>query len=441
LHGYAGVMVIEPDANLFPSRTVAVLRRATTLTLIYTVGGLLTNLGTGMLTARFLHANGRGAYAAIIQFPSIATWLFGMGAAQSLSYYVGTDEAAARGLLGGWLLLTLPLTFLGIAVEQLLLPTLFHAQSAHTLYLGRIWAVTVSLAMYSQVTFGTALGTHRFHLYNFCSFLSSVLTVAGFGFLALAGLFTLPAALICSAVGSATALVVSFVALLRSPGVARPNRRLLRRSFWYGVKAHFANVSSAVTARLDLVIMPAILAATQVGYYSIATNVAWLIVTLAGALYAIALPIAARQRTPTSILATCQTTLLLATVLVVPAELLAPLAVRLVYGSGFSPAVPALRILLPGSIFAAAAGILWSGLLALGRPLATAIAQAPGLAITLVGLLLYLRKGGIVFAAEISTTAYLSVFICGAILYARFTNISPFALANMRSLRRTLRAR
>jgi O-antigen/teichoic acid export membrane protein len=76
-----------------------------------------------------------------------------------------------------------------------------------------------------------------------------------------------------------------------------------------------------------------------------------------------------------------------------------------------------LRILLPGIVLDAAAMVLWSGLLAAGRPLLSSVAAIPAALITVVGLVLFLEEGGIDVAAIVSTCAYTVVFVICLFLY------------------------
>jgi O-antigen/teichoic acid export membrane protein len=158
----------------------------------------------------------------------------------------------------------------------------------------------------------------------------------------------------------------------------------------------------------------------------VATNVSWVIVTLAGSLNVLVLPIAARRGAAGSrtVIGSLHTTLGLALALAVPLAILAGPCVRLVYGAGFAGSVAALRILLPGCVLWAGTFVLMSGLYAVGRPLTATLGQASGLAITVVGLLLFLRSGGIEAAALVSTTAYTVAFVLLLYLYRRAAGIA-----------------
>jgi O-antigen/teichoic acid export membrane protein len=181
-----------------------------------------------------------------------------------------------------------------------------------------------------------------------------------------------------------------------------------------------------VNGRLDLLIMPAILPAASVGLYSVATNVSWIPVAVAGALHLLVLPAAARRGEDgvRIVVAAARATIAAGLALGLAIALLAGVAVPFVYGADFSGSVEPVILLLPGSVAMAAAGILLAGLNAADRPLTAAAAQLPGVVITAVGLALFLKPGGIVAAAIVSSAAYTSVLVTGACLYRRATGIA-----------------
>ena len=97
----------------------------------------------------------------------------------------------------------------------------------------------------------------------------------------------------------------------------------------------------------------------------------------------------------------------------------ADVGLRLLYGSEFTRSDLVLRLMLPGAVCYACAGVLWSGLYALNRPLTAAVSQASGVVVTVVGLLIFLQRGEIVAAALVSTTSYATVFASALVLYRR----------------------
>ena len=143
-----------------------------------------------------------------------------------------------------------------------------------------------------------------------------------------------------------------------------------------------------MNSRLDLMIIPAFLAASSVGLYSVATNISWVVVSISAAIAAIVLPAAARHAedgVPVVVRA------LQATFLVASDAGGGDCARRRASRSGSSTGTTSraascpLRLLLPGSVCYACAAVLWSGLYALNRPLTAAASQGLGLVVTVIG--------------------------------------------------------
>jgi O-antigen/teichoic acid export membrane protein len=97
----------------------------------------------------------------------------------------------------------------------------------------------------------------------------------------------------------------------------------------------------------------------------------------------------------------------------------ANIAIPIVYGDEFAESVLPLRILLPGSVFYALAAVLLNGLCSENRPFGATMPQLLGMVVTVTGLLAFLRSGGILAAAIVSTVAYALVFVAAVVLYRR----------------------
>jgi O-antigen/teichoic acid export membrane protein len=210
------------------------------------------------------------------------------------------------------------------------------------------------------------------------------------------------------------------------PGrVSRPDWTAVRASFWYGIRAHGTNLGGMTTSRLDMVIIPAFLAASSVGLYSVATNISWVIVSTTGALAAIVLPAAARDPGGGvhTVVRSLQATFVFGCAAALSIAVVAQFALRTLYGAAFLAADLPLRILLPGAVCYACAHVLWSGLYALERPLTAAACQGVGVILTVAGLAVFLRRGGIVAAAVVSTVSYSVVFFLALVLYRRAADV------------------
>ncbi len=386
---------------------------------------LITNLATGIIVARALGPTGRGELAATLLVAQIAAWIFSMGSSEAISYHQARRPEDGARLLSSWLLLTVPLSLIGIAAAELLLPVIFAAQTESAIDLARIYLIVIPIIAYQQIFSGMLLGDHDFLYYNVTRALYPVLAALIYAACLIFDAFTVEAALIANGAAMALALALSIHRSLRRHGWARPDRELTRGTLSYGLRAHAGSTAGLVNARLDLVIIPAFLSAASVGLYSIATNVTSIITTLTGTVALMALPIAARQGgSPRPVLLTLQAALGISLVLAVPLLVLAPWLLGVVYGSEFEAAAEATRLLLPAAVLGAGVNVLVAGLLASNRPLLVSAAAGTAAVLTVGGLIVFLPIGGIVAAAIVTSVVYVVEFAVMAELYRRTVQIS-----------------
>ena len=184
--------------------------------------------------------------------------------------------------------------------------------------------------------------------------------------------------------------------------------------FGYGSKLTFEGLGQLGTTQLDLVILPAVLVASEIGFYAVATSTATVIYLIFGRLGQIVLPVAARRDAASAVEFTARVTRLVlvgaASAAVALALIAQPLFVT-IYGSEFDESLIPLLILLPGSVAWSAYRIVASGLQGLNRPGQTSRAQLYATVVTLVGLALTLRPWGIRGAALTSSIAYTTAFV------------------------------
>jgi len=380
---------------------------------------LVMNLITGVIVARTLGADGRGQLAATLVLVLTATWLFSVGSTEAISFHQAKNRRDAARLIGSWLAVVGVASVVAILVMELVLPVLFSAQTDSAIEVARWYipliAVSLAIAMYN----GVLLGDEDFTAYNVLRAVIPVGIAIGYGILLLFDEFTVEGALVANGAATTVAALGMAWRTGRRHGIARPDIPLLRRTLWYGLRAHGGSIAGFVNARLDLLILPAFLAAESVGLYSVATNTTSIIGALTGTVAMFVLPVAARRKhgSARTVVKTLQATAMIGLVLAIPMIVLAQFGLELVYGEEFGQAATAMRIMLPGEVLDACSVVLWAGLLAANRPFLSSAAAGPGAVLTIVGLLLFLESGGIDAAAIVSTSVHTLVFIVSISLY------------------------
>lgn len=382
---------------------------------------LALNLVTGVILARQLGVEGRGEFGAVTVAPTMASWLFALGASQAVAYHLSRRPQDSGGLLSAWLIVLTVSGLAGLVVLQIVLPTLLMAQPPATVLLARLWATTILVTLFGEAFTGSLLADHDFRFYNGIRLAQQLVIAGAYVALAVAHSLTVQAALIAVTLGYATYAGAAAVRSLSRHRLSRPDARLARESVWFGVRAHGSNLAFVTTARLDLLILPAMATATAVGLYSVASNASWVIVTLAASLAPFVLPAAARagSRSPIVVGQALRWCLLIAVLAGAALGAVAESLVVWMFGPSFQGTASLLRILIPGCVAYAGAQVLWSGLSAMGQPGRAALSQVPGVLVTIVGLLWALPRYGVSGAAVVSATAYAVSFLAALYAYLR----------------------
>jgi O-antigen/teichoic acid export membrane protein len=401
------------------------LARDAGLTYAATAVTLGVSFLAGVIIARSLGPSGRGILTATLTLTDIASAIFAVGATGTVAYHVARRPSDGACLLSTWTLMLLPLCAIGIGVSQLLVPVLFAAQSEHTQDLARLYVLTLLITMLVQPLNGLIAGERRVGLWNAVRVAQPLGVLVLLLVLLAADELTVETALVANVAAVLIAAAAAVVFTLRRHGWAPPSLEVGRASLHYGLRGLPATFTQAVNMRLDLLIMPAFLAASSVGLYSVATNVSWLIVAVSSPLWWLVMPAAADQgpfgvhTVLASFHATLAISIGLAGLLAVTGWILVPA----VYGDAFSPAVTSLYLLLPGCVLLAASTIITSGIYGAGRPFMSAVPHVLGSVVTIVGLLLFLERGGIQAAAIVTSTAYAVVFVVALVVYRRVAGL------------------
>jgi O-antigen/teichoic acid export membrane protein len=401
------------------------LVRAGIVTYVFSTLSLIANLVTGIVTARALGPDGRGIAVALVTVTQLAGFLFAMGVAQSLSYFIARRPQDGPTLLLTWVLMLAPLTAVAIGLTQVLLPTIFAGDGAQAIDIGRWFMFTIVLVVGLELTYGLLLGIHDYFVYNLLRFAQPALLAVSYVVLWWRDELTVEVALITATAATALAMGIALVRAVQRIGVRRPDLRLGLTTLWYGARGQGSTVAANVTARLDVAMLPAFVTASSVGLYSVATNVSLIVYQLANTFAGLVLPAAARdpERGPVKVIGSLWASLAVAAALAAGLALLARPLLGLVYGDDFRDAAEPLLLILPGAVLFAGASILNAGVYAAGRPFTSTATQIAGMLVTIVGLSVFLRTGGITAAALVSTASYTTVFLASLLAYQRVAGI------------------
>jgi O-antigen/teichoic acid export membrane protein len=197
---------------------------------------------------------------------------------------------------------------------------------------------------------------------------------------------------------------------------------LLRESVAVAVKAYGAQTTFILILRADQVLVRGYAGYSQLGLYAFAATIAELLWLLTDPLSAALVPHQVRASTREGrrlSFAMARRSLWILLITGVLAWLLAPFAVRVIYGPGFVGAVPALRLLLPGVVALGATRPLRAMLLKEGRAVALSVLGFAALGVNVALNVVLLPRIGIRGSSIASSLCYTALAVTFVVLARR----------------------
>lgn len=206
--------------------------------------------------------------------------------------------------------------------------------------------------------------------------------------------------------------------------VLRPRWTVLRRQIGYGMQGQLANVAQLFNYRFDQYLVAAFVARASVGHYAVAVSVGESVWWISSAVAMVLLPRLTgldKQRADELTPIVTRNTLLVSAAAALALAAVSPIAIRLLFGSEFAPAVTPLLLLMPGVVAISATRVLSSYLFSRGKVIYNTYTTLIVLGITLILDLILIPPFGIKGAAIASSVAYTTSLIMTLVWYRRLS--------------------
>lgn len=388
------------------------VRQDATWTLGATVGSVALSLSTGILTARIFGPDGRGAVAAIQTLPLIVASVCVLGMPDAAIY--ATASGRPRGPVIGSALV---IASVGACVGGLALfavaPWALAAQTEAVVEAARWHIVLLFAAATTGVLVSALRGTGHPVTWNLFRLTPQAAWAAVLLLAMVTGrLSAVSATLLFLGLRLLIAVPETFICLKKigsTPTVSRPEIRTLLR---YGGPLTLASLPALVSGRIDQALLAALVPASELGYYVVAVTWSTAVVPLVSVGGWLVFPrlaamsVSERYASAPKLLRAMSGVSVLAGLGV---GLSAPIAVPLVFGEAFRPAVPLAVLLSAGSVPLVLSQFATDVAKGLNATKLTVTPQLIGAGITVAGLALLVPSMGVLGAAWVSVAAY-----CGA---------------------------
>lgn len=429
--------------------TVATARPLHLGTLATSITIQACGLVTGVVTARSLGPEARGAFVAILLWPTIVSNLGLVGSNWALARAVAAEPARA----GHWtrvsVLLALMLATAAAAVGYVAMPHLLPADKQDLVGLSRICLGLVPLDILSQMLLATEHGQMRWRRYNTLRVVFYLVYASLVVILWLSGRATVAA---FATVFLSSHLTVVLVRLtLQWPTLRRGILHLgdAWRLCRAGLPFVWSTASNLLMLYLDKMLVVALLSSDAVGLYAAAATFSAAHSSVGETFGITAFAQLANEREPAAqarLLAHAfRQSAVLACGLGALLAALMPVIVPRLFGDQFTPAIGPAMILTIAASLSAVSTVLNQGLKGAGRPAAGVASQLVGasvLALVVMTTHGSLDMTGIAVAAAASGVAQVLVLLAAAAVFLR---VSPgvflsFHLDDLRAIARTFQA-
>jgi O-antigen/teichoic acid export membrane protein len=395
----ADVAVSMPDG---PRKRTGMRSVATSI--VNRFGITAINMATGILTARALHPAGRGELTAMTLWPLFLANATALGTPSSLIYHLRKHREQRGELIASALAMVTTLGAVAAVVGVFVLPHWLGQYPAEVVRFAQLFLIAAPLWAI-QITGQAAL--EALELFSYSNLVQIMIPAT-----TLAGLVTVLATHRMSPVAAAGCYAAAIVptaltilALLwrqRFGFKVRMKLAAVRMMLSYGVRSAPLDLLGTLNLYMDQVLVVGLLAAANMGAYNVVLSLSRALLMFQGAVVMVLFPKAA-GRSEAEILTMVGRAVRVSTLVTgtaaITAALLGPLMVKLLYGTAFLTAVPALRVLLCEVVLQGAVVIVTQAFLAAGRPGTVSILQGCGLALAVPLMFVFIPRFGVAGAA------------------------------------------
>jgi O-antigen/teichoic acid export membrane protein len=391
---------------------------------------LVLGLGalTGILTARMLGPTGRGEYAAIFLWPLCISYIASFGMSPAIAFHIArksftlsevTTATAVIGVVQGAVSILAGLTAIHFALAR---------YSPEVRRLGDLVVLCTPTVIFGTYAGNLFQGKQDLFRFNLLRVASPAAYAAGLTAILLTHRGSLRLVVF--------ALIAGYVAAFFL-GAGTVRRQLELHWQWnelaipgllnYGYRTLATNLANLFNQRVDQLVLTLLVPPQELGLYAVAVTLSSGVLVFSMASGLVTFSRGSSQQgsdARLTIYRSFRMTLLWMLSSCAALYLLAPILVRLLFGTAFHGSVLACRILLPGTLMVGLNQILYNGANALGRPGLPSVAEGISMAVTAGGLYLLAPRYGYLGAAIVSSIAYTVSFLAMLVLSQRMLGLS-----------------
>ncbi|WP_432862878.1 lipopolysaccharide biosynthesis protein [Microbispora rosea] len=376
---------------------------------------------TGVLVARTLQPEGRGAYAVITTAAATAVVIGHLSLEKShIAFW--PDSSRHRPLVTNALVLGTALGFVA-ALATFGFVAVTASPGASPLWLVALLAIPFGTASVNLTS--VLLLQSRTKTVNWATTIAALTQCLPILALMAAGHVTVTGAVVCWAIS----IVVPFLFALRAlwPISLRWDKSLVRHQLGLSGRYHVGWVAYHLLLSVDVLLLGAMDSAATVGIYTVASTLMTLARIPADSITQVVLPrqaVSGAHEAERITARTLRLCLLVSAVFIGLVAAASPWAIPLVYGHAFTASVAPLLVLAPGALALSMTRPTEQYLVRLGRPLRMTATFCAALAVNLALNLVLIPRWGAVGAALASTVAYTLLALLETVWFLRSARVA-----------------
>ncbi len=361
------------------------------------------NLINGVYTARHFGPGGRGVQTALGMWPNLLCFVCTLGIPFALRYHARKHQSDQNSLASAALVLSGVLGIIAMLLGIALMPFMMKQYGATNIHLAQGLMLFAPIAMVTLILTSMLEVRFDFTFANFTRYAPPFVTFAGLVTLSTVHRLTpFNATLAYLVPGVFTSLAMAVYLFGKFAFTLADFKRSTRRLVGYGVKIYGSDVLGTFGQQIDQFLVVGLLAAADLGVYTIALQASRVLNIFQTSLGTVLLPKIAglpTHQVVTMVTRVARLTTALTAISGVALIVVMPFLLPGVYGHDFHKAVSISQILVIESVLASATGVLIQTFTATNRPGMATILQMVGLSFAVPLMLLLIPRLGLLGAA------------------------------------------
>lgn len=405
---------------------------ATLQTFVVKILILVLNMGTGVLTARFLGPEGRGEQAAMILWPQLLAFMLSFGLPKSLLYNIKKHPQTRSPLFAVSLVMVILLGMVSALIGIILIPSWLAQYSPEVIHYAQWLMLTAPLSL-AGVTYLSAFEAEEdftsANKFRYLLPLATLLVLLGLIFTHHMTPFNTALAYLLPGIPMQLWMMVLLWKRYRPHWQDLQDlRQSFQRLTSYGLRSYSIELVSSLSVQIGQALTVGLLSAASMGLYTVALSLSRMLNIFEDAINTVLLPKSVALAPAEVVALTGKATRISAflTVLcIIPLTILGPIFLKLLYGSEFVAAVSVLNILFVEVMLAGMTWILAQAFMALGKPGVVTVLQLVGLGITVPLMMVLIPRYQLVGAGLALLGSTIARLLFVLISYPLFLKIAP----------------